>query len=114
LTAFNVSPPSISAIPGSATVTFHFSVADDDAGVNDLQISIVSPSGTVSRNASINFSPARRYNGSVTIELPPSPEAGDWEIATVIVGDASGNTQVFNAQDLRDRGFPSRLTVTGR
>jgi Big-like domain-containing protein len=112
LTALEVTPSTVNSGLSRVPVTFHFSVADDDSGVTAVQVGMVSPSGAITLNGSASFVAARSHTGTVTIQLPQSPEPGDWEIATVVVSDAAGNTRVLSSQDLRNRGVPSRLAVT--
>ena len=111
LTAFSVSPSSLRAGSGPVVVRVDFTAADDISGVNAVQVSFVSPSGAVTRSASADFRPATSFTGSAAVQFPPFSEAGDWKIAIVLLADAVGNTRVLNAEDLREKGFPSHLTI---
>jgi hypothetical protein len=112
LTAFSVSPSSISVGSAPAEVRVDFTAADDISGVIAVQVGFVGPSGVMKASASADFRPAASFTGSATVHLPPLSEPGDWKIAIVLLADAVGNTRVLNSEDLREKGFPYHVTVT--
>jgi hypothetical protein len=111
LTAFSFTPTSINVTGAPATVTLNFTMTDDIAGATDLQATFLSPSGAVFVNAAANFPSSLSVTGSASATFAKGSENGTWTVATVLVGDAAGNTKVLATADLIALGFPTTLNV---
>ena len=111
LTAFSFTPTTINVTGAPATVTLNFTMTDDIAGATDFQAVFISPSG-VFVNASAHFASNTSFTGSATATFAKGSEDGTWTVASVLLGDAAGNTSNLATADLVALGFPTTLTVT--
>jgi hypothetical protein len=109
LTAFSISPGTISSNGGAVSVGF--AVTDDISGANNIGVTLVSPSASQQLSGSASFAPALTKSGSIVINFPTGTEQGTWSVAFVILSDAQGNTRLYNATQLAGLGFSSTLNV---
>ncbi|MGA2186416.1 MAG: hypothetical protein ABSH47_25655 [Bryobacteraceae bacterium] len=111
LTALSLSPDSIDTTAAPAEVKAHFTATDDFAGAKFLELSLLSPSGSETRRATVNLTPAKTVTGAVTFAFPRFSEAGIWTVASAYLADAAGNTLILDVDGLVEKGFPTTLTV---
>lgn len=111
LTALEFAPAGIDTSAGPADVKLNYTATDDLSGVNYIELSFVSPSGTGRRGGSAKFDAARSVSNSITVTFPPHCEPGQWTLTTVFLSDAAGNTLVLDADGVSGMGFRTALHV---
>src|SRR5262249_17456446 len=115
LTAFSFTPTTINTSSGLAVVTANFSVTDDLAGVLEVGVSFVSPSGAhIYGNSQIFSPPPTRGSGVVNVTFPQVSEIGTWTVLNVGVKDNVGNFTDYQTSKSAQLGFPTKLVVVGR
>ncbi|HEY6391021.1 MAG TPA: Ig-like domain repeat protein [Bryobacteraceae bacterium] len=110
LTALSFAPPEVDTSKGPGVVKVNFTATDDLSGVNYLELSFASPSGTF-KTVSTKFEPAGSFSNSLDVTFPARSEPGQWTLNTVFVADAAGNTLVLSAEGLAALGFRTTLEV---
>jgi hypothetical protein len=114
LIAFSFTPTTINTSSGSTVVTANFSVTDDRAGVLQVGVSFVSPSGTYVYGNSQSFSPpVTSGSGVVNVTFPQFSEIGTWTVLNVGVKDNVGNFKEYQTTELAQNNFPTDLEVVG-
>ena len=98
LTSFSFTPASLSTLGG--TVLVSTGVTDDISGVNSVQVTFVSPSGSQTVTGAANISPASTAPPSsatqIQLNFPNPTEQGTWTQASVFISDAAGNTSLIS------------------
>ena len=103
LTGIDFAPKDIDTRRGPSEVQVILKATDNLSGVKSLEVSFVSPSGSV-RNCGSAELPAL-LDGSAMVRLffPRFSEPGSWRLETAVLTDAAGNTLVLNADGLAAR-----------
>jgi hypothetical protein len=100
LRALDLTPERIDTSGDAAKVTVKYTVEDDLSGVNYIELTFRSPSGTVRRTGSARFPAARSISGWISVNFPRFSEAGQWILSSVFLSDAAGNTLVLDEKVL--------------
>ncbi len=103
LTALRFAPEEIDTSQGEATVKVDLSATDDLSGVNYVELSFSSPSGTFKRAGTAKFEPSKSVSTSISITFPRQSEPGQWVLSTVFLSDAGGNTLILDANALASK-----------
>jgi hypothetical protein len=111
LTSLRFAPESINTSEGHAKVSVEFTATDDLSGVTYLELSFLSPSGSARQGGMAKFEPTKSASKSIEVTFPPRSEPGQWTLATVILGDAAGNTLVLDADAAVRAGLRTYLEV---
>jgi hypothetical protein len=111
LTAFHFAPDAIDTHAAPATVQVRYTATDDLSGATSIEVTFVSPSGSMQQGGSAKFSPAASVTGSLDVRFPPGSEPGMWTVTSVFVADAAGNTLILDASGVARLGFGSVLRV---
>jgi hypothetical protein len=96
LRALDLAPEQVDTSAGPAEVRVNYTVEDDLSGVNYIELTFRSPSGSVRRSGSAKFAAARLISGSINVNFPAYSEAGQWTLNSVFLSDAAGNTLVLD------------------
>jgi hypothetical protein len=114
LTAFSLSPGSVSLATGDAVVEFTYSVMDGGVGLGDTGVFFNAPVSGQSVHCT-----ASRISGTAndgvyrcSVKIQQGKAAGLWTASTVYVRDAVGNRQDYDAGRLKAAGFAFQFTVT--
>lgn len=105
IVALGFTPAEVDTSTGPALVSVNFTATDDLSGVSYIELSFVSPSGTVSHRASAKFEPRQSIATSITVPFPRFSEPGRWLLGTLFLTDAAGNTVLLDAKGIADRGL---------
>ena len=111
LTGLSFSPEAIDTSVADAVVKVNCTATDDLSGVSYIELSFVSPSGSVRRRASAKIEAAQSASSLLSFTFPRFSEAGQWTLDLVFLADAAGNTLVRNGRALIRQGFRTNLTV---
>jgi hypothetical protein len=111
LRALDLTPERINTSAGPADVRVNYTVEDDLSGVNYIELTFRSTSGTVSRSGSAKFAATRLISSSISVSFPRFSEAGLWMLSSVFLSDAAGNTQVLDEKALGELGRRMVLQV---
>ena len=111
LRSFALVPPSVDTASSAAGVAANFSVTDDSSGANLLQVTFVSPSGSITLHGGVSFEPSTVFSGSAVVTLPRFSEQGTWTVGGVFLADAAGNTLALDGPGLAANGFPTTFLV---
>jgi hypothetical protein len=111
LTALEFSPAQIDTSSGPADLQVNYTVTDEFAGVNYMELSFVSPSGTVRRGGSAKFDATQSASKSLTVTFPQLSEPGEWTLSSVFLSNAGRNTLVLNTDGLANLGIRTSLAV---
>lgn len=113
----NTTPIDVSA--GSKTIAFSLDATDNLSGLQFYccSVSLSSPSGRQYRYRSPAFAgnPATlptlsgHWQGEIT--MPQYSEAGTWNVSSVYLSDADGNTRYYGTQQLQNAGFATAIQV---
>jgi len=111
VTAFTFSPDTARAGVDSVTVVVSFT----DAGVGASQATVlfVGPNPGDGRGCGTGAITGTPQAGTIrcTFPLPADVSTGTWRVGYVEVPDMNGNVHLLYAEDLRQAGFPSELTI---
>jgi hypothetical protein len=111
LSRLEFTPSRIDTSLAPADLTVSFGATDDLAGVSNLELVFMSPSGAGRQGGTSRFEATRSLSGAMTLTFPRRSEAGLWTLQTVLVADAANNTLMLDAEALRGLGFGTRLEV---
>lgn len=114
LVTFAFAPASVDVRAEPQTVGFDLSALDSLSGVGSAVVSITSPSRVITLAAE----PCARRAGTpeagdydCSLTLPRYVEEGAWAVAVELT-DRAGNSRVYDAAELKRRGFQGTLPVT--
>jgi hypothetical protein len=116
LTAFDFQPHAVDVEAGPQIVTCEMGLTDAPAGVRLAQCLFRSPSGTQQQGCGVGFpSSGDSFDGvyRCDISIPQFAESGTWVAWVVSADDQVGNGSLFYYDELRARGFPTDLAVSG-
>jgi hypothetical protein len=114
LTALRVSPHAIDTETGPATARVEYTAADDISGVRSIEVVFLSPSGSIRRSGlALLTTPAKVVTNSVDVTFPRGSESGRWNLSSVFLSDAAGNTRILDTSAVASMGFPVTLTLNG-
>jgi len=111
LTGVHFTPDVIDTSRGPVTVNVDITAADDLSGVNYVELSFLSPTGTFRQSGSAKFEPAGTVSKSIPITFPTNSQPGQWVLNMVFLSDAAGNTLVLDAEGILGSGLQSKLGV---
>ena len=111
VTALEFSPAQIDTSAGPAHVKVEVTATDDLSGVNYIELSFVSPSGTARHGGTAKFDAAQSVSKSITVTFPRLSEPGQWNLNAVLLSDAARNTLILDAEGLVRAGFRTNLEV---
>ena len=95
LTAFSLTPAAIDTTGGPSSVTASFTALDDLSGIVEIDMGMVSPSGSQRRPCTW-IAPQPRplvASASCVFSFPQFGEGGTWHIDSVFLQDAVGNSR---------------------
>ena len=104
-------PAHIDTSAGPAHVKVDLTATDDLSGVNYIEISFVSPSGTARHVGTAKFEAAQSASKSITVTFPRLSEPGQWTLSAVFLSDAARNTLILDTEGLVRAGFRTTLEV---
>ena len=114
LTAFSISPDTVSNGSGDASVTFTATVEDSGVGVSTGTVTVRSPSGAQVRSCTLAFAGGSAASGTWTCSatVQQGVEGGTWSVIGVTVQDALGNAVTYDNDALLAAGFERSFLVT--
>jgi hypothetical protein len=112
LTSLSLSSSSLNTTSAPANLSVNFTATDPQAGVQTVQVSLLSPSGASSPTVTVTVPPTPTLTSAANFTFPKLSEAGTWTIQSVYIADAAGNTTILQTSDLMSSGFPTSFNVT--
>jgi len=114
VTGFSVLTDSVNPLTGDAVMSFALSATDNLSGVKKVRIDIIGPSGQYIE-ANGNLADDGILVTTVQLDtdtLSTQLETGTWQVVTVEVFDAAGNSTLLDNTDLGNAGFGSSITIS--
>jgi hypothetical protein len=113
LTGVTLNPGTISVATGAAQGQVTITATDGGVGVSYGSVTLWPPSGGSAGcgDEPDNRIPQQNATLTCTFDIAASAAAGTWTLV-VRVWDAAGNVREYSAQQLKEAGFTSELTVT--
>jgi len=112
LDSFVMTKPIVYPGTGAETMTFSLTLSDSGAGVSSARVDMVSPSGVIVSAVNALADPLATVTMSLeTPVLSDHLEQGIWNVLSVLVVDAAGNSVEY-VDTLSDLGFATSLQST--
>ena len=109
---FVITRPTVYPGTGVETMSFSLTLSDSGAGVSSARVDMVGPSGVVVSAVNTLATPAAAVTLSLdTPVLSPNLEQGTWNVLSVLVVDAAGNSVEY-VDRLATMGFATSLQST--
>jgi len=110
MTDIKFNPPVVDVSSGAGNISVELKIQDDLSGVKSVSLQAKSPSGNqyvYNYNSIIMVGPDRF---AVSIRIPQSAEAGDWQIGKLYIYDKAGNFNYLTPATWPS-GLPNTFTV---
>ena len=115
LMSITITPNQVNVSSSPATFSVDLGIRDDGTGFNWGVLSFTSPSGKQQVDANPNTIPISGTikNGvfRATVTMPQAAEAGIWQISSINLMDATGNSASWPYAVLTGQGFQTNVTV---
>src|ERR1017187_10529510 len=115
LMSITITPNQVNVSSSPATFSVDLGIRDDGTGFNWGVLSFTSPSGKQQVDANPNTIPISGTikNGvfRATVTMPQAAEAGIWQISSINLMDATGNSASWPYAVLTGQGFQTGVTV---
>jgi len=116
LAGLSLSPMTVDVSVSPQPIAISVDATDDLAGVSSVEITVTSSSGKQNQFALLSLMAGDNLSGiwQGALSIPQFSEAGPWQVKSVAVRDAVGNTTLSDNSTLRATGFPTDFTVISR